>query len=154
MPLVADVVRELAESRGKKVAGLDEVCPIRGVLDRIGDKWSILLLMTLAERPHRFGELRRGVADISQRMLTQTLRDLQRDGLVDRRVFPTNPPSVEYRLTDLGKSLLQPMAGLIRWADDHHAKIKAARARFDGASGGGALGGGASGSGTNRRPSS
>ena len=152
MPLVADVVRAVAASRGK--TGLDEVCPIRGVLDRIGDKWSILLLMTLAERPHRFGELRRGVADISQRMLTQTLRDLQRDGLVDRRVFPTNPPSVEYRLTDLGKSLLQPMAGLLRWAGDHHAKIKAARARFDGASGGGALGGGASGSGTNRRPSS
>jgi DNA-binding HxlR family transcriptional regulator len=87
--------------------------------------------MTLAERPHRFGELRRGVADISQRMLTQTLRDLQRDGLVDRRVFPTNPPSVEYRLTALGVSLLRPMAVLVRWSDDHHAKIKAARARFD-----------------------
>jgi DNA-binding HxlR family transcriptional regulator len=131
MSIVADVVREIAESRGKKVAGLDEVCPVRGVLDRIGDKWSMLLLMTLAERPHRFGELRRGVADISQRMLTQTLRDLQRDGLVSRHVFPTNPPSVEYRLTELGTSLLRPMANLIRWADDHHVRIKAARARFD-----------------------
>jgi DNA-binding HxlR family transcriptional regulator len=131
MSLVADVVREIAEGRGKKVANLEAVCPIRDVLDRIGDKWSILLLMTLAERPHRFGELRRAVADISQRMLTQTLRDLQRDGLVDRRVFPTNPPSVEYRLTALGTSLLRPMAVLVRWSDDHHAKIKTARMRFD-----------------------
>jgi DNA-binding HxlR family transcriptional regulator len=131
MSLVADVVREIAESRGKKLANLATLCPIRDVLDRVGDKWSILLLLTLAERPHRFGELRRGVPDISQRMLTQTLRDLQRDGLVDRRVFPTNPPSVEYRLTALGTSLLQPMAVLVRWSDDHHGKIKAARTRFD-----------------------
>jgi DNA-binding HxlR family transcriptional regulator len=129
MSIIADVVRAVAEGRGKKALG--EACPIRDVLDRIGDKWSILLLMTLAERPHRFGELRRAVADISQRLLTQTLRDLQRDGLVSRRVFPTNPPSVEYRLTELGTSLLRPMAGLVHWADGHHAKIKAARARFD-----------------------
>jgi DNA-binding HxlR family transcriptional regulator len=129
MTIVSEVVSAVAQGRGKKALG--DICPIRDVLDRIGDKWSILLLMTLAERPYRFGELRRGVADISQRMLTQTLRDLQRDGLVSRRVFPTNPPSVEYRLTELGVSLLRPMAGLVRWADDHHAKIKTARSRFD-----------------------
>jgi DNA-binding HxlR family transcriptional regulator len=131
--IVTDVVREIAESRSKKSIRLDEVCPIRGVLDRIGDKWSVLLLITLAERPHRFGELKRAVVDISQRMLTQTLRDLQRDGLVSRQVFPTNPPSVEYRLTELGTSLLRPMANLIRWADDHHARIRSARSRFDAA---------------------
>ncbi len=130
MSIIAEVVRAVAEGRGKKAVG--EVCPIRDVLDRIGDKWSILLLMTLAERPHRFGELRRAVADISQRMLTQTLRELQRDGLVSRHVFPTNPPSVEYRLTELGTSLLRPMANLIRWADGNYSRIRSARSRFDG----------------------
>jgi DNA-binding HxlR family transcriptional regulator len=128
MSNVAEVVRAVAAGRGRN--NIAAVCPIRDVLDRIGDKWSILLLLTLAERPYRFGELRRTVADISQRMLTQTLRELQRDGLVSRTVFPTNPPSVEYRLTPLGSSLLKPMAGLVRWADDNHAAIKGARARF------------------------
>jgi DNA-binding HxlR family transcriptional regulator len=110
---------------------LEQVCPVRGVLDRIGDKWSFLIVSMLAEKPLRFGELRRSVPDISQRMLTQTLRDLQRDGLVDREVFPTNPPSVEYRLTKLGQSLLIPMNGLIGWAEKNHAKINSARAVFD-----------------------
>lgn len=112
-------------------AKLTQLCPVRGVLDRIGDKWSFLIVSMLAEKPHRFGELRRAVPDISQRMLTQTLRDLQRDGLVDREVFPTNPPSVEYRLTKLGQSLLVPMNGLIGWAEKNHAKINSARAVFD-----------------------
>ncbi|MGH6837555.1 MAG: winged helix-turn-helix transcriptional regulator [Methylocella sp.] len=73
-------------------------CPVRDVLDRIGDKWSILMIMTLATRPQRFSELHRAIRDISKRMLTQTLRDLERDGLITRHVFPTKPPSVEYRL--------------------------------------------------------
>ena len=106
-------------------------CPIRDVLDQIGDKWSTLLLITLGERPHRFGALRRAVPDISQRMLTQTLRDLQRDGLISRHVHPTVPPSVEYRLTELGQSLLEPLSHLIRWADTHHAAIRAARQDFE-----------------------
>ena len=106
-------------------------CPVRDVLDQIGDKWSTLLVMVLAERPHRFGELRRAVPDISQRMLTQTLRDLQRDGFVSRHVFPTVPPSVEYRLTPLGESLLQPLAQLVDWAGAHHAAIRAARKEFE-----------------------
>jgi DNA-binding HxlR family transcriptional regulator len=106
-------------------------CPIRGVLDRIGDKWSTLLVLTLAERPHRFGELRRAVPDISQRMLTQTLRELQCDGLISRKVHPTTPPSVEYALTPLGRSLLEPLFHLIRWADDNHAAIRAARSKFE-----------------------
>ncbi len=80
-------------------------CPVRDVLDRIGDKWSILMIMTLATRPRRFSELHRAIRDISKRMLTQTLRDLERDGLITRHVFPTKPPSVEYRLAPLGQSL-------------------------------------------------
>lgn len=108
-----------------------EACPVRGVLDRIGDKWSVLIVLTLAGAPHRFGALRRAVPDISQRMLTQTLRDLERDGLLSRTVHPTKPPSVEYALTPLGESLLVPLLGLVRWADEHHAEILAARARMD-----------------------
>lgn len=106
-------------------------CPVRDVLDQIGDKWSTLILSTLARQPHRFGALRRELPDISQRMLTQTLRDLQRDGLISRHVHPTTPPSVEYRITDLGISLCDRLAPLIRWAGDHHAEIRAARSAFD-----------------------
>src|SRR5277367_1190115 len=108
-------------------------CPVRDVLDRIGDKWSILMIMTLAMRPQRFSELHRAIRDISKRMLTQTLRDLERDGLITRHVFPTKPPSVEYRLAPLGQSLLEPMANLIDWADRRYSDIHAARACFDGA---------------------
>jgi DNA-binding HxlR family transcriptional regulator len=107
-------------------------CPVRDVLDRIGDKWSILLIMTLAMRPQRFSELHRAIRDISKRMLTQTLRDLERDGLITRRVFPTKPPSVEYRLAPLGESLLEPMANLVEWADRRYSDIHAARVCFDG----------------------
>ncbi|MXV07184.1 helix-turn-helix domain-containing protein [Xanthomonas sp. LMG 9002] len=106
-------------------------CPVRDVLAQIGDKWSTLFVMLLAERPHRFGELRRAVPDISQRMLTQTLRDLQREGLVAREVLPTVPPGVEYRLTPLGQSLSVVLAPLVRWAADHHAQIRGARAAFE-----------------------
>jgi DNA-binding HxlR family transcriptional regulator len=108
---------------------------VRDVLDRIGDKWSMLMIMTLAMRPQRFSELHRAIRDISKRMLTQTLRDLERDGLITRHVFPTKPPSVEYRLTPLGQSLLNPMAGLIDWADRRYSDIHAARVRFDGSPG-------------------
>jgi DNA-binding HxlR family transcriptional regulator len=106
-------------------------CPVRDVVDHLGDKWSTLLLIALANGPLRFGALRRAVPDISQRMLTQTLRDLQRDGLIGRQVFPTKPPSVEYSLSPLGTSLLEPLAMLVGWAERHHAEIRAARARFD-----------------------
>jgi DNA-binding HxlR family transcriptional regulator len=106
-------------------------CPIRNVLDRIGDKWSFLLVLVLAERPLRFGALRRTVKDISQRMLTETLRSLQRDGLVDRTVFPTTPPGVEYRLTARGRSLIEPMRGLVAWADANLPAIVASRTAFD-----------------------
>jgi DNA-binding HxlR family transcriptional regulator len=116
--------------RYRQQRALNEVCPIRDVLDRVGDKWSTLLIFTLADRKHRFGELRRAISDISQRMLTQTLRELQEDGLVSRTVLPTTPPSTEYELTPLGRSLVEPLTHLLRWAEDHHAAIKEARAGF------------------------
>jgi DNA-binding HxlR family transcriptional regulator len=107
-------------------------CPVRQVLDQIGDKWSTLMLLALSEKPYRFGELRRLIPDISQRMLTQTLRDLQRNGLITRTVFPTQPPSVEYALTPLGKSLLDPLRMLVRWAETNYGRIISAREHFDG----------------------
>ncbi|MGQ2902988.1 MAG: winged helix-turn-helix transcriptional regulator [Neoaquamicrobium sediminum] len=112
--------------------GLDN-CPIRTVVQNISGKWSALLLMALAERPYRFGELRRLVPDISQRMLTQTLRDLQRDGYVNREVFPTKPPSVEYSLTDLGRSMYDAIEHLFHWAENNHQQVRAARVEFDAA---------------------
>ncbi|MDP3857366.1 MAG: helix-turn-helix domain-containing protein [Stagnimonas sp.] len=108
-------------------------CPVRGVLDRLGDKWTTLIVIALAQRPHRFGEVRRAVPDISKRMLTQSLRDLERDGLIERRVFPTKPPSVEYRLTELGESLLEPLHALVNWAEHNQERIAAARGVFDAA---------------------
>ena len=106
-------------------------CPIRGILDRLGDKWTTLIVIALAQRPHRFSDVRRAIPDISKRMLTQTLRDLERDGLVARRVFPTKPPSVEYRLTGLGESLLPPLLALIDWAEQSQPGITQSRAAFD-----------------------
>jgi DNA-binding HxlR family transcriptional regulator len=106
-------------------------CPVRDVLDQIGDKWSTLMVIALADGPRRFNALRRAIPDISQRMLTQTLRDLERDGFVTREVYPTKPPSVEYALSPLGRSLLEPLATLVAWAERHHAEIRGARNRFD-----------------------
>lgn len=128
-----NAAREIAEKlqQWRTASESVDLCPVRGVLDRIGDKWSTLIILTLTERPLRFGELRRAVPDISQRMLTQTLRDLQRDGLISRHVFPTQPPSVEYRLTEVGQSLLEPLAALVRWAETYHAAIRGARADYD-----------------------
>lgn len=111
----------------------DPGCPVRGVLDKISDKWSMLLVMTLAAGARRFNQLHREVPDISQKMLTQTLRELQRDGLVSRQVFDTKPPSVEYRLTPLGHSIIVPFGYLIRWADENHRSIDGARAMYDAA---------------------
>lgn len=123
--------RFVAEWQPLRSSGKD--CPVRDVLDRIGDKWSSLIVGTLAAGPHRFSAIQRAIPDISKRMLTQTLRDLERDGLVSREVFPTKPPSVEYRLTPLGVTILEPLAFLVRWADDNHAAINSARRAFDGA---------------------
>ena len=109
---------------------------MRDVLDRIGDKWSTLILVTLANGPHRFSGVQRAIPDISKRMLAQTVRDLERDGLIARTVFPTKPPSVEYRLTSLGETILEPLTVLVQWADRSHAAIKSARVTFDSISSG------------------
>lgn len=109
-----------------------ESCPaVREVLNRIGDKWSVLIVALLGDGTRRFGELRRSVDGISQRMLTLTLRGLERDGLVTRTIFPTIPPRVEYRLTPLGKTLLEPVLGLAAWAEANRSRIQDARDRFD-----------------------
>ena len=103
------------------------------VLARVGDKWTVLVVSTLGDGPKRFHELRRALGSISQRMLTLTLRCLQRDGLVTRTVFPTIPPRVDYALTKLGHSLLEPVSSLGLWARQNRSAIHDARRRFDAA---------------------
>ena len=103
------------------------------VLSRVGDKWTVLVVSTLGDGPKRFNELRRALGSISQRMLTLTVRALERDGLVTRTVFPTNPPRVDYELTQLGRSLLEPVSALGTWARHNRPAIQSARQRFDAA---------------------
>jgi DNA-binding HxlR family transcriptional regulator len=104
---------------------------VASVLSRVGDKWSVLIIMLLIDGPRRFNELKRMVGGISQRMLTLTLRGLERDGLVTRTVFPTIPPRVDYELTDLGRGLAQPVKALGQWAFEHQPQIQGARDKFD-----------------------
>jgi DNA-binding HxlR family transcriptional regulator len=106
-------------------------CPTREVLDLVGDKWSVLIVVLLGQQTHRFGELHRRIEGISQRMLTLTLRALVRDGLVIRTPHATVPPRVDYELTDLGRSLLDPLCALHTWAEAHGDDIVAARRRHD-----------------------
>ncbi|MBY0567001.1 MAG: helix-turn-helix transcriptional regulator [Hyphomonadaceae bacterium] len=106
---------------------------VSGILSRIGDKWSVLIIQRLGEGPRRFNEIKRMTGGISQRMLTLTLRNLERDGLVSRTVTPTVPPRVDYALTELGRDLLVPVSALGAWAIQHTPCIEAARARFDAA---------------------
>jgi len=114
-------------------AHLDSDCRgVASILARVGDKWSVFVIMLLGNGPRRFNEIKRMVGGISQRMLTLTLRGLERDGLVTRTVFPTIPPRVDYELTDLGRGLWQPVEALGKWAMEHQTKIEDARARFDG----------------------
>jgi DNA-binding HxlR family transcriptional regulator len=101
------------------------------VLARVGDKWTVLVVTVLGAGPKRFNEIRRALGSISQRMLTMTLRGLERDGLVTRTVFPTIPPRVDYELTGLGHSLLEPVSGLGLWARQNRSAIEEARRRFD-----------------------
>ena len=104
---------------------------VSDVLARVGDKWSVLVVTRLGGGPVRFNELRRSIGGISQRMLTLTLRGLERDGLITRTIFPTIPPRVEYALTALGRDLLQPVSGLSEWALRNQGKIARAREQFD-----------------------
>lgn len=110
-------------------AGRD--CPVRDVLDRIGDKWSVLVVMNLRTAPARFNALKRAIGGVSPRMLTTVLRHLERDGLVIRTVHATTPPQVEYALSPLGRSLVGPIDALGAWARDNRNRIAAARAAFD-----------------------
>ncbi len=106
-------------------------CPTRQILDRIGDRWTVLVIGALADGPQRFTELRARIDGVSQKMLTQTLRALERDGLAARTVYAEVPPRVEYELTELGRSLLEPLGALIDWTLAHHPAVLDARAAFD-----------------------
>ena len=109
----------------------DPACELRNILDRIADKWSLLVICLLADGTRRFSELRREIDGISQRMLTLTLRQLEREGLVTRTVFPVVPPRVDYQLTPLGSTLLDTIQSLVAWAGEHGHEIAAARAAYD-----------------------
>ena len=110
-----------------KRAAIVEPCPIRDVLDRIGDQWSLLVLQALAARLMRFGEINRAIGDISKQMLSRTLKRLYQDGFVKRTLFAEIPPRVEYELTELGRSFLAPLEALVAWADANHQSICNAR---------------------------
>lgn len=126
---------------GRVQPTLDEATPnphlpgacrdVSSILSRIGDKWTVLVVMMLADGPRRFNDLKRSIGGVSQRMLTLTLRGLERDGMVTRTIFPTIPPKVEYQLTELGHSLRIPVDALGNWAFDHLPCIAEARAAFD-----------------------
>ncbi|WP_271892852.1 winged helix-turn-helix transcriptional regulator [Candidatus Phyllobacterium onerii] len=108
---------------------------VHHILARVGDKWTVLVVSYLGNRSMRFNELRRAINGISQKMLTSTLRSLERDGFVTRTVYPTIPPRVDYELTDLGRDLLVPVRGLGDWAIRNEQRVSEARARFDAAHG-------------------
>jgi DNA-binding HxlR family transcriptional regulator len=108
-----------------------EGCEVRQILDRIADKWSLLVIALLDKRTMRFAELRRSIGGISKRMLTTTLRHLERDGIVDRTVYPTVPPKVEYKLTPLGETLHQTVQALVIWTETNQMRIAEARDRYE-----------------------
>lgn len=119
--------------RNKSLQEPTKCLAVREVLNRIGDKWSVQIVSCLGEGAMRFSELRRAIEGISQRMLTLTLRGLERDGLIERTVFPEIPPRVEYALTRLGKTLLEPIQQLAEWAGDNRVAIQSSRDKFDSA---------------------
>jgi DNA-binding HxlR family transcriptional regulator len=126
----------LLEAACTVAAGADvmsQVCPSRRVLALIADKWTMLILPALQDGPRRNAELMRAVGGVSQKMLTQTLRDLERNGLIERHDYGEIPPRVDYRLTALGRSLTEPIWALDRWAERHFNEVEAARLAFDAA---------------------
>jgi DNA-binding HxlR family transcriptional regulator len=129
------MTKQIAQEGTSEIPGnlhVAEDCrAVSEVLSRVGDKWTVLVVSALGEGPKRFNELRKALGSISQRMLTLTLRCLERDGLVTRTVFPTIPPRVDYELTSLGRSLLAPVSELGLWARRNRATIAEARRRFD-----------------------
>ncbi len=127
-------MRDVPDERLKKWLdqGFDpRRCPVRMVLDHVAAKWTTLILFQLQGGPQRFNALLRALPDISKRMLTQSLRDLERDGFVNRDVFDTKPPSVAYSLTPLGQDFLEPLEGLVHWAEKRMPDVMAARAAFE-----------------------
>ena len=134
-PVVTAPISNAPVPRGSVLppnAHLDSDCRgVASILVRVGDKWSVFVIMLLGDGPRRFNEIKRMVGGISQRMLTLTLRGLERDGLVTRTVFPTVPPRVDYELTDLGRGLWKPVEALGKWSHDHRVEIEAARQKFD-----------------------
>ena len=106
-------------------------CPSRRLLDRIGDRWTVLVVGVLGDGPRRFSEIRRAVDGVSQKMLTQTLRGLERDGLVTRTVFAEVPPRVEYELTEAGRTLQEPLKALERWSIEHFGQVTASWETYD-----------------------
>ncbi|WP_439575233.1 winged helix-turn-helix transcriptional regulator [Phreatobacter sp.] len=110
---------------------LPDCAAVKPVLARVGDKWAVLVVRMLGPGPQRFNALKKAIGGISQRMLTLTLRGLERDGLVSRTVYPTIPPRVDYELTPLGHSLMEPILALTSWAVAHHGEIAAAQDAFD-----------------------
>lgn len=107
-----------------------QLCPCRTILDRVADKWTALIIGKLTESPHRFNQLRRAIPGISAKMLTQTLRSLERDGMLTRMMYPTMPVTVEYSLTELGVSLVEPLAAVRRWAEENKDEVLAANERY------------------------
>jgi DNA-binding HxlR family transcriptional regulator len=124
------VTESLAEILAMPPDEMFGACPVRDVLDTVGDKWSVLVITLLADGPMRFMELKRTIGLVSQRMLTRTLRGLERDGLITRTVFPVVPPRVDYELTEIGRGLHGITAELTRWAFAHAREVAAARAAY------------------------
>lgn len=125
--------KELLEQCDSKQE-LEGVCPLRELLTRLGDKWSVLLILTLARMPEkrgRFSEVKKNIPGISQRMLTATLRNLERDGILQREMFAEVPPRVEYQLTELGASILNPMKEIVVWIEGNWSTIRSSREQFD-----------------------
>ena len=119
-------MQAMIEARGNVRS---ERCGSRRVLDLVADKWAVIVIYVLSAGTLRFGELQRAVGGVSQKMLTQTLRGLERDGLVERKVFPEVPPRVEYTLTPLGETLVRPLSALCGWAEEHFWEVERARER-------------------------
>ncbi len=110
---------------------LNQQCGTREVLDLIADKWTAIIIYLLAKGTRRYSELLREINGVSQKMLTQTLRNLERDGIVDRKVYPVVPPRVEYSLSPLGKTLVEPLKALCKWAETHLPQVQSARVKHD-----------------------
>ena len=119
------------DTKASKWDVYDEKCPTRLTLDRVADKWTVLIVGRLAERTHRFGELRQGVTGISPKVLTQKLRELERDGLVSRKIYASVPPKVEYSLTPLGRTLIGLLDAIRTWSETHIESVLEAQQTFD-----------------------